>query len=46
MTHRVADALAGDETESIVMTLWDRTSSTFKSMAASGDEPPYTARRL
>jgi ssDNA-binding replication factor A large subunit len=24
MTHRVADALVGDETESIVMTLWDR----------------------
>jgi hypothetical protein len=24
MTYRVADALVGDETESIVMTLWDR----------------------
>jgi ssDNA-binding replication factor A large subunit len=24
MTHRVADALVGDETESMVMTLWDR----------------------
>jgi hypothetical protein len=23
MTHRVADALVGDGTESIVMTLWD-----------------------
>jgi hypothetical protein len=46
MTRRVADALVGDETESMVMTLWDRTSSTFKGMTASGDEPPYTARRL
>ena len=36
MTYRVADALVGDETESMVMTLWDRTSSTFKSMTASG----------
>jgi hypothetical protein len=24
MTRRVADALVGDETRSIVMTLWDR----------------------
>ncbi|MFP3287662.1 MAG: hypothetical protein RXP86_10420 [Acidilobus sp.] len=46
MTCRVADVLVGDGTESIVMTLWDRTSSTFKGMTTSGGDEPLDGRAL